>query len=125
MSCKNKCKLCDRLVISQSVTFNPQGNVLVVGLPDGNYNNCEKYCIVIAQAIPAATTLSANVTFVIGTGTTQYPLLDCDCVPVPARAIRTRTRYATRVHTTPTTGSFKLLCKVCECCKNDNLQSIP
>ena len=53
MSCKNVCKLCNRLVISQAVAFT--GGNLVITLPAGSYNNGEKYCIVIAQSIPETT----------------------------------------------------------------------
>ena len=42
MSCKNVCKLCNRLVISQAVAFT--GGNLVITLPAGSYNNGEKYC---------------------------------------------------------------------------------
>ena len=70
MSCKNVCKLCSHLVISQAVAFT--GGNLVITLPAGNYNNGEKYCIVVAQSIPEATTISAPVVIQIGTGTTLY-----------------------------------------------------
>ena len=59
MACKAVCKLCDRLVISQAVTF--ANGVLTINLPAGTYNNGCKYCIVIAQTIPAATTITAPV----------------------------------------------------------------
>lgn len=72
MSCKNVCKLCSHLVISQSVSFT--GGNLVITLPAGSYSNGEKYCIVIAQSIPEATTITAPVMIQIGTGTTLYPL---------------------------------------------------
>ena len=65
MACKPVCKLCDKLVISQSVTF--AGGNLVVNLPAGSYNNGCKYCIVVAQAIPAETTINAPVVATIGT----------------------------------------------------------
>ena len=65
MSCKNVCKLCNHLVISQSVAFT--GGNLVVTLPAGSYSNGEKYCIVIAQSIPEATTITAPVMIQIGT----------------------------------------------------------
>ena len=74
MSCKNVCKLCDRLIISQAITFT--GGNLVVNLPAGSYNNNEKYCIVLAQAIPETTTINAPVVITIGTGTQQYPLVN-------------------------------------------------
>ena len=63
MACKNVCKLCDRLIISQAITFT--GGNLVVNLPDGSYNNNEKYCIVLAQAIPETTTINAPVVITI------------------------------------------------------------
>ena len=107
MACKNVCKLCDHLVISQSVTFT--GGNLVINLPAGSYNNREKYCIVVAQSIPAATTINAPVVITIGTGTEQYPLTNRCCAPVTACCIRTRTKYAAVVSTSPTGGTFKLL----------------
>ena len=121
MSCKPVCKLCDRLVISQAVTFT--GGNLVINLPAGSYNNNERYCIVVAQAIPAATTINAPVFVTIGTGTTLYPLDTCNCAQATACGIRSRTRYAVRVATTPTGGSFRLLGRTC-CAPNNSLRSI-
>lgn len=111
MACKNVCRLCDRLVISQSVTF--AGGVLVINLPAGSYENGQKYCIVVAQAIPEATTINAPVVVTIGTGTVQYPLTKCNCAQVTACGIRTRTRYATVVSTSAAGGSFKMLGRPC------------
>lgn len=119
--CKPVCKLCNRLVISQAVTFS--GGTLIVSLPDGSYNDGEQYCVVIAQAIPTTATIGAPVVFTIGTGTVQYPLTKCNCAQATACNIRTRTRYAVRVSTTPTGGSFKLLGRVC-CAPNNGLRSI-
>ena len=121
MGCKPVCKLCDRLVISQAVTFT--GGNLVINLPAGSYNNREKYCIVVAQAIPAAATINAPVVITIGTGTEQYPLTSRCCAPVSACGIRTRTRYAAVVSTSGTGGTFKLLGSACPCPTN-NLPSI-
>lgn len=121
MSCRNVCRLCDRLVISQAVTFD--GTSLVVNLPAGSYNDSEKYCIVVAQAIPAATTINAPVVITIGAGTVQYPLTNSCCAQVSACAIRTRTKYSTRVSTTAAGGSFKLLGKPC-CAPNNALAAI-
>lgn len=121
MSCKTVCKLCDKLVISQAVTFD--GTNLVINIPAGSYDNGCKYCIVVAQAIPATTTINAPVVITIGTGTVQYSLTRCDCAQVTACGIRTRTRYSTKVVTTPTGGSFRMMGK--PCCSPDNaLQSI-
>ena len=115
------CKLCDRLIISQAVTFTAPN--LIINLPAGAYQSCERYCIVVAQAIPDATTINAPVFITIGDGTELYPLNRCNGVQAPASGIRTRTRYATRVSTTATGGAFRLLGKIC-CYPTDNLTSI-
>lgn len=115
------CKLCDRLIISQAVTFTAPN--LIINLPAGAYQNCERYCIVVAQAIPDATTINAPVFITIGDGTELYPLNQCNGVQATASGIRTRTRYATCVNTTPTGGAFRLLGKIC-CYPTDNLTSI-
>ena len=121
MSCKNICKLCDRLIISQAVAFT--GGNLVITIPEGSYRNCEKYCIVIAQAIPDTTTINAPVVIQIGDGTVLYPLTKCNCAQATACSIRTRTKYSTRVSTTPTGGTFKLLGNPA-CAPNNNLTAI-
>ena len=110
------CRLCRRLVLSQAVTF--ADGTLTVNLPAGAYNNGEKYCVVIAQAIPAATTITAPVVFTIGDGTEEYPLVNRCCAPITACGIRTRTRYATVVSTNATGGTFKMLGN--PCCSPDN-----
>ena len=116
MACKTVCKLCNRLIISQAVTF--AGGNLVVNLPAGSYQNGEKYCIVIAQTIPTATTITAPVVITIGTGTEQYPLTDRCCSQIMASGLRTRTRYSTVVSTNAIGGTFKLLGNVCPCPDN-------
>lgn len=115
------CRLCDRLIISQAVTFTAPN--LIINLPAGAYQNCERYCIVVAQAIPDATTINAPVFITIGDGTELYPLNRCNGVQATASGIRTRTRYATRVSTTATGGAFRLLGKIC-CYPTDNMTSI-
>ncbi len=107
MACSNVCKICPRLVISQAVTFD--AGTLTINLPAGSYNNGEKYCIVIAQAIPATATITAPAVVTIGEGTETYPLTGCNCAQLVACQIRTRTRYAVRVATTATGGTFRLL----------------
>ena len=121
MSCKPVCKLCPHLVLSQSVAF--AGGNLVINLPAGSYNNGEKYCIVVAQAIPAATTINAPVVVTVGAGTQQYPLANQYCAQVTACGIRTRTRYSVVVSTSATGGTFKLLGNACPCPTN-NLPAI-
>lgn len=122
MACKNVCRLCDRLIISTAVAFTA-GTGLVITIPEGSYSDGEKYCIVVAQAIPAATTINAPVFIQIGTGTELYPLNKCDCTQATACSIRTRTKYSTRVETSATTGVFKLLGRVA-CAPNNNLTAI-
>ena len=78
----NSCRLCKNLIISQSVTF--AGGLLVIKLPAGNYLKGCKYCIVVAQAIPAETTINAPVVVTVGDGTVQYPLTRCNCAQVTA-----------------------------------------
>lgn len=120
-NCKPVCKLCDKIRISTAINI-VDGNV-VIDLPAGSYNNCAKYCVIIAQNIPATATIGANVFFTIGGGTVQYPLVNKCCRPVTACGIRTRTRYSVVVETTPTGGTFKLLGNACPCPTN-NLTSI-
>lgn len=121
MACKPVCRLCDKIRISTAVEFT-DGN-LVITLPAGSYENGEKYCIVVAQSIPDATTINAPVVIQIGEGTEQYPLQRCNCSQATACNIRTRTRYSTTVVTNPTGGSFRLLGRTC-CAPNNNLLSI-
>lgn len=124
MSCPTTKKLCERLVISTSVTF-ADGN-LVINLPAGNYLNGEKYCIVVAQNLPDTTTISAPVVITIGDDTTTtYPLMNCNCSTVYACSINRRTRYSVCVHTDIASGVFKLLGKLpCSQCPN-NAISLP
>lgn len=121
MACKNVCKLCDRLIISQSITFT--GGNLVVNLPAGSYSNNCKYCIIFAQTIPTTTTIGAPVVFTVGTGTQQYPLVNRCCRPVTACGVRTRTRYSVCVETTATGANFKMLGNPA-CQPNNNLRSV-
>ena len=122
MACKQVCRLCDNLIISTAVAFTA-GTGLVITIPAGAYNDNCKYCIVVAQAIPAATTINAPVFIQIGAGTVLYPLNKCDCTQATACAIRTRTKYSTRVETNATGGVFKLLGKT-HCAPANNLTSI-
>ena len=122
MSCGNTCRLCKNLIISEAVTFTA-GTGLIINIPAGTYNDGCKYCIVVAQTIPATTTITAPVFVTIGTGTELYSLNNCDCSQAIACQISTRTRYAVRVATTPTGGAFKLFGKLC-CGKNNDLTGI-
>lgn len=109
--CIKNCRLCDKFILSQNITFT--GGNLIVNLPAGNYSNHTKYCIVFAQTIPTTTTINAPVVFTIGTNTTQYPFLNCDCTPILASQVRNRRLYSTRVSTAISTGVFKYIGKCC------------
>ena len=108
-NCKPVCRLCPRLIISESVTF--AADTLTINIPAGSYQDCERYCIVVAQAIPAATTITAPVVITIGAGTEEYPLTDRCGVQLLAASLRTRTKYSTIVSTNATGGTFRLLGK--------------
>ncbi len=121
MACKNICRLCDRFIISEDVTF--ADGTLTINIPAGSYGDGCKYCIVIAQTIPAETTIVAPVVITIGDGTEEYPLTNQCCAQVTACALRTRTRYSVVVSTSATGGTFKLLGKPC-CAPNNNLAAL-
>lgn len=123
MSCNNVKRLCDSLVISSAVTF--ADDTLTINIPAGNYGDRCKYCIVVAQTIPAETTITAPVVITIGDDTTAYPLMNCDCTTVYACSINQRTRYSVIVFTDIASGVFKLLGKIpCSRC-GSNLASLP
>lgn len=123
MTCKNTCKLCDKLVLSTAVNYEAATNSLLVQLPAGSYRDGCKYCIVIAQAIPPTTPISALAYATIGTGTERYPLVKKNCAQLTACGLRSRTKYSTCVDTNTVSGVFRLLGNTCsEPC--NNLESI-
>lgn len=123
------CRLSNNTILSQSVTVvTVDGtDTLVIDLPAGTYMNGCNYGIVIAQAIPATATINMPVAFSIGgVTTTVYPFTTCNCAQATASQIATRTKYCTRVVTTPTGGSFRSLGGLsCNCSTNNNLASLP
>lgn len=112
--CIKNCKLCDRLIISQDISYNAGVNQLIIDLPANCYGNKEKYCLVFAQAIPTTTLLNAQVVFTIGGDqTVGYQFLNKDCSPILASQIRTRRVYPTMVSVSGTTGVFRYIGKCC------------
>lgn len=105
MACLGNCngRLANRYIISQSVTFT--GGNLVINLPNRAYNNGQIFCLVIAQSIPAETTINAPVVFTIGTGTVQFPFNTKCCIGITASQVKTRTLYPVRVNTDITTST--------------------
>lgn len=114
-------QMCKRLVGSVSVTV--VGTSLVVNIPDANYDNCEKLCIFIAQAIPTTATRGMPVVITIGDGTVQYPLIRCNGNPVTQEYVGQGYIYPVRVQTTATSAVFKVLCDLT--CVSVNLPSVP
>lgn len=110
-NCVKNCRLCDKFILSQTITFD--GTNLVINLPANAYGNNCKYCMVLAQSIPETTTINAPVVFTIGTGTTTYPFVNCNCTPIYASQVRTRRIYPTRVNTAVNDGVFKYVGKYC------------
>lgn len=113
--CNGNCRLCNRIRISQSITYTAPNTV--INLVAGGYNDDEKYCIVTAQPIPSTATVNSPVVVTVGTGTQQYPLVNPDGTQVTAGSLRTRTRYATICQTTPTSAVFRL-CRGLNCPEN-------
>lgn len=124
MSCPASKRLCNKLIISDSVTF--VDDTLLIDIPQGNYGNHCKYCIVVAQALPDETTINAPVAITIGGDTTTtYPLINTNGTNVLARSINTRTRYSVCVFTDIATGVFRLIGRIaCSTCP-DSAPSLP
>ena len=121
MSCQTSCKLCDRLVISNSVSF--ASGVLTINIPAGDYRDGCRYCLVIAQAIPSTATIGSSVVITIGSGTVDYPVTLRDCSQATVCNLRTRTKYPMRVVANATGGTFRILSKV-SCAPDNSLPSI-
>ena len=116
MACPNK--LCKRLVISESVTFEDPN--LIINIPAGSYNNGQRYCLVVGQEIPDTTTIAASVGITIGDDTTIYPLVNSNCTNASACRIAERGIYPVVVRTNIQSGVFKLLenLNCCNSCGN-------
>lgn len=127
-NCFNRdCRLCPNIVISTAVTVITIDGVdtLVIDIPAGFYPNNRRVCLIVAQTIPTTATISMPVAISIGGDTTTvYPILNCDCTPVTACAIRTRTKYSLFLSTTATSAVFKTIRKL-PCYPTEVLAAIP
>jgi hypothetical protein len=126
-NCIKDCRVCRNLVFSTAVTLVTidGADTLVIDIPSGFYPNCRRVCLVVTQTIPATTPITAPVAISIGGDTTTvYPIVNCDCTPVTACAIQTRTKYGLCINTTPTSAVFKSLRKL-NCYPANNLAVIP
>ena len=124
MACKPICQLCPHLVLSQAVNFDATSGTVIIGLPAGTYNAGEKYCIVVAQTIPAGVTVGATVAVSIGTATTRYPVNNCDCTPLTACGLHSRTKYSTCLVTSAAGATFRMLGKACRCTQQAGTRTI-
>lgn len=122
MYCNNVCRLCNNLVISTAIAYDSNTNTLNITIPNNSYRCNDKVCIVVAQSIPETTTINAQVYIFVGQS--SFPLVNKNCTPVVACQIRSRTKYSTCVKTTSTSGSFRLLCNLCNSYQN-NLIALP
>jgi hypothetical protein len=101
-NCKNH-----NLIISTAIAFDPATDTLNITLPNGGFRNCENVNLLIAQEIPAATTLTALVNIIIEGST--FPLTKINGLQVTASEILTGVVYPTKVITNGVTGTFKLI----------------
>lgn len=117
----SNCKICKHLVASVTVTVT--ATALVINIPERTYDNCEKFCLLVAQEVPATATRGLPVVVTIGTDTTQYPLVNCKGLPVTQEYIGQGNIYKSKVLTTTTSAIIKVLCEIsCAC---TNLPAIP
>lgn len=126
-NCIKDCRLCRNIVFSTAVTVvTVDGtDTLVIDIPAGFYPDCRRVCLVVAQTIPTAATITMPVAISIGGDTTTvYPIVNCDCTQVTACAIRTRTKYGLRISTTSNSAVFKTINKL-TCYPENTLAVIP
>lgn len=127
MSCNCNCKICDKIIISRSVSVLTIGgvNTLVIDIPAGSYVNCCKYCLVVAQQVPNTATINMPVAISInGNTATTYRFVGKCCRQLTACGIVARTKYPVIVTTTATGGEFVCLRNV-QCYPREVLQSLP
>lgn len=106
--CNTSCRDCPKLVYVNEVAFTD--GTLILTLPETtSYNRGCQYCFIITTAIPNTVTRNAPVVAVIGTGTTQFPLLTRCGAAVLEQQLRSRTRYPFRVATSAAGGSLTIL----------------
>jgi hypothetical protein len=114
------CKLCNKVIISNSVTFT--SGTLVINVPAGCYLDDSEHCLIVNQTVPSTATINAPVVLTIGSGTIQYPILNRDCTPCTASQISPRMKYKLRTDTSTTSAVFKLCNEIC--CIDRDLVSV-
>lgn len=96
-----------RSVTPDAITF--ADDTLTINLPQRTYNSGCPYFLRLLDEIPPETTIGADVVITIGTGTVEYPLLDCNGVQVTAERLRTGYSYPVVVVSSGANGAFRLL----------------
>lgn len=107
MSCSKSNRVCDRLIISQNIEYSE--NVVTINIPTGDYTKYCNYCLLIAQPIPDTATIGSTVVITIGTNTTTYPLVNCNCSNVNVCQLRYRKKYPVVFCSDVQNGTFKLI----------------
>ena len=93
MACNCGCRCCPLLVKSTALTYNAETNVLSVSIPEATYQNHQRLCLVITQAIPAGVNANTTVNILVGTGQTGYPIYTRFLNDVYADSLMTRRVY--------------------------------
>ena len=114
------CK-CNNVINTTSVAVS--GTNLVLTIPTTTFENCERYVIRIAQAIPTTATNLMPVVVQIGTDTTLYPIVRKCGHYLYANQIRTNRNYA--VVTAADTQRFVLICGYVCGCNTGSATTIP
>lgn len=96
-----------RSITPDAITF--ADDTLTINIPQWTYTNGCPYFLRLIGDIPEATTIGADVVITIGTGTVEYPLLDCGGVQVTAERLRTGYSYPVAVVGSGANGAFKIL----------------
>lgn len=96
-----------RSVTPVAVTF--ADGTLTINLPQRSYNSGCPYFLRLIDEIPETTTIGSPVVTTIGTGTVEYPLLDCQGVQVTAERLRAGYSYPVAVVGTATNGAFRIV----------------
>lgn len=102
------------MVDAVSLTF--ATDTLTINLPQRAYNSGCPYFLRLPDPIPDTTTIGATVVVTIGTGTVEYPLLDCKGVPVTAERLRSGYSYPVAVVSGRTNAAFKILAPLVYSC---------
>ena len=96
-----------RSVTEEAITF--AAGTLTINLPQRTFASGCPYFLRIVDDIPEETTIGALVVVTIGTGTVEYPLLDCSGAQVTAERLRSGYSYPIELVSGGTAGAFRVL----------------